>query len=93
MELLPLPSGPRDLHRLRPIFRYTVFTRYYPNEPDTMGYLTSGIAQKIRKNPRFFDDEIGRIAEDLEQRSRWVYPSREKDFDWSGRAGPMKRGR
>lgn len=93
VELLPLPTGARDLHRLRPIFRYTVFNKFYPNEPDTLAYLNSGIAQKIRKNSRYFDDEVSRIAEELEARPRFIYPSREKDFDWGGRAGPMKRGR
>jgi hypothetical protein len=91
VELLPLPTRPGELHRLRPIFRYPVFNKFYPNEPDTLAYLQSEIGLRIRKNPRWFDDEVARIAEELESRPRWVYPSREKDFDWNRRAGPMSR--
>ncbi|MBM4391024.1 MAG: hypothetical protein FJ090_07870 [Deltaproteobacteria bacterium] len=93
VELLPLPTGPRDIHRLRPIFRYNVFKKYYPNEPDTLAYLSSGIEQKVRKNPRYVDEEIARLAEELEMRERWVYPARDKDYDWMRRAGSLVKKR
>lgn len=83
VELLPLPTGARDLHRLRPLFRYTAFTRYYSGEPDTKAYLASGIAERVKANPRFLDDELTRLAEEIEARQRFVYTSREKDPEWA----------
>ena len=83
VDLLPLPTGARDLHRLRPLFRYTAFTRYYSGEPDTKTYLASGIAERVKANPRFLDDELTRLAEEIEARQRFVYTSREKDPEWS----------
>jgi hypothetical protein len=85
IELLPLPTGPRDLHRLRPLFRYTAFTRYYPGEPDTLAWLNSGVVKKIKANPRYLDDELGKIADALEARHRSVYISRDKDLEWAPR--------
>lgn len=83
IELLPLPTGARDLHRLRPLFRYTAFSRYYPGEPDTRAYLESGIAEKVKANPRFLEEELNRLSDDLESRQRFVYPNREKDLEWT----------
>jgi hypothetical protein len=90
IELLPLPSGPRDLHRLRPLFRYTAFTKYYAGEPDTLAYLQSGIAEKV-KSPRFLEDELARLAEDLEARQRYVYQSRDKDPEWTPKTTSYRR--
>ncbi|MCC6557355.1 MAG: hypothetical protein IT372_30765 [Polyangiaceae bacterium] len=84
VELLPLPTGPRDLHRLKPLFRYHVFNRYYPNTPDVSGYLKSGIRELVQKNPRFLDEELARIARELETRAPYVYGNRDKDFTWEG---------
>jgi len=84
VELLPLPSGPKDLHRLKPLFRYHVFNRYYPNAPDVSGYLKSGIKEKLHENPRYMDDEIARIARELEVRTPFVYGNRDKEFTWEG---------
>ncbi len=91
IELLPLPTGARDLHRLRPLFRYTAFTRYYPGEPDTLAWLKSGVAEKVKANPRYLDDELTRIAEELESRPRYVYQSREKDPEWTPKTASWRR--
>ncbi len=91
IELLPLPTGARDLHRLRPLFRYTAFTRYYAGEPDTKPYLQSGIVERVKANPRFLDDELTRLAEDVEARHRYVYTSREKDPEWAPRTTSYRR--
>jgi hypothetical protein len=91
IELLPLPTGARDLHRLRPLFRHTCFTRYYPNEPDTREWLASGIQKKLKANSRYLDDELSRIADELEARQRSVYISREKDLAWAPRTQYRRR--
>jgi hypothetical protein len=91
IELLPLPTGARDLHRLRPLFRYTAFTRYYPGEPDTLAWLGSGIAKKIKANPRYLEDQLSRIGDDLEARHRSVYATRDKDLDWAPRTKYPRR--
>jgi len=91
IELLPLPTGTKDLHRLRPLFRYTAFTKYYKGEPDTVAYLESGIAEKVKGNPRFLDDELARIAEELEARYRFVYTTREKDPEWTPKTTNYRR--
>lgn len=82
IELLPLPTGARDLHRLRPLFRYTAFTRYYPGEPDTLAWLGSGVVKKIKANPRYLEDQLAKLADALEVRHRSVYTSRDKDLEW-----------
>lgn len=84
VELLPLPSGPKDLHRLKPLFRYSVYTKYYPESPDIRGYLNSGIRERIAANPRYLDEELARIARELESRPPFVYGSRDKHSTWEG---------
>jgi hypothetical protein len=84
VELLPLPTGPKDLHRLKPLFRYDVYRRYYPMTADVRSYLQSGLRERIHENPRFLDEELGRIARQLETRSPWVYGSRDRTSTWEG---------
>ncbi len=91
IELLPLPTGARDLHRLRPLFRYTAFTRYYPGEPDTLDWLSSGVVKKIKANPRYLEDHLSNLADTLEARHRSVYTSREKDMEWVPRTKYRRR--
>jgi hypothetical protein len=86
IELLPLPTGTKDLHRLRPLFRYTAFTKYYKGEPDTVAYLESGIAEKVKGNPRFLDDELARIETGVLPADRAPRARRLRDFD--DRGGP-----
>ncbi len=84
VELLPLPSGSRDIHRLKRIFRYTVYQRYYPNSPETREYLTGPIRKAILANPRYLEDELAKIARALDARPAFVYGNRERGFTWEG---------
>jgi hypothetical protein len=90
VELLPLPTGPKDLQRLKRIFRYTVYQKYYPNSPETLAYLNSGVKEKLTQNPKYLEDELAKIAIDLEDRPHFVYGSREKGFTWEGTAIPQQ---
>jgi hypothetical protein len=90
VELLPLPTGPKDLARLKRLFRYSVYTKYYPNEPDTRAYLQSGIHEKIAANPSFLDEQLALIAADLEKRPAHVYANRDKGITWEGLPVPVE---
>jgi hypothetical protein len=81
VALLPLPTGPHDLRRLKPHFRYDVFRRHYGSGPVTDPYLTSGIADTIAQNPGWLDEQLAKIAAELAKQPRWVYASRDKGFD------------
>jgi hypothetical protein len=81
VALLPLPTGARDLKRLKPIFRYDVYRRHYGPGPATDAVLEGEIAAKVAENPQWLDEQIARIAEELAKTSRWVYASRDKGFD------------
>jgi hypothetical protein len=85
VELLPLPTGAKDIQRLKRFFRYDVFRRYYPGSPETRHYLDGPIKQAIAENPGFLDAELAKIAADLSSRpAGLVYGSREKAFTWDG---------
>jgi GNAT superfamily N-acetyltransferase len=84
VELVPLPTGVKDLHRLKRLFRHQIYTRYYPEEPDTLRYLDGGIRERLAANPSYLDDEIARIAGELEARPKFVYGTRERGFTWEG---------
>lgn len=81
IALLPLPTGAADLRRLKPIFRYDVYRRYYAAGPATADYMHSGIAEMIAANPGWFDEQLARIGAELSKTPRWVYSSRDKGFD------------
>lgn len=81
VALLPLPTGPNDLRRLRPLFRYDVYRRHYGPSLATDAYLASGIAEAVRANPRWLDERLAEIAAELAKTSRWVYASRDKSYD------------
>lgn len=81
VALLPLPTGPNDLKRLRPLFRYDVYRRHYGPGPTTDPYLQGPVAAQVAANPRWLDDELARIAAELAKTPRWVYASRDKGFD------------
>jgi hypothetical protein len=81
VALLPLPSGPNDLKRLKPLFRYDVYRRHYGPSLATDAYLQSGIAETIGKNPQWLDERIAEIRAELEKTHRFVYASRDKSFD------------
>ncbi len=88
VDLLPLPTGPRDLHRLRRLFRYGVYQRHYPREAATLAYLEGGIRERLTANPRWLDDELVRIAGELATHVPYVYGSRDKDVAWEGTLVP-----
>lgn len=89
VELLPLPTSSKDLHRLKKLFRYHVYTRYYPDLPEIRRYLKSGIREELAKNPRYVDTALSNIAVELEKRPRFVYGNRDKNFTWAGMALPL----
>lgn len=88
VQLLPLPTGPKNIRRLRKFFRHRVYTKYYPNLPATHDYLESGISKKLAANPRYLDDELAKIAAELESRPAYVYANRNQDFTWEGLPAP-----
>ena len=88
VRLLPLPTGPKNLKRLRKLFRYRVFSKYYPNLPATHDYLASGIRDVLAANPRYVDDALDSIAKELEARPAFVYANRNQEFTWEGLPAP-----
>lgn len=84
VELLPLPTSPKDLHRLKRFFRYNAYTKYYPDAPETRRYLEGGIRDELAANPRYLEDAIAKIAAELEKRPKFVYGSRDKMSTWDG---------
>lgn len=81
VALLPLPTGARDLKRLRPIFRHDVYRKHYGPGPATDAVLEGPVAQAIAANPGWLDEQLARISEELAKTPRWVYASRDKGFD------------
>jgi hypothetical protein len=92
VALLPLPTGARDLRRLKPLFRYDVYRRHYGPGPGTDAYLQSGIAETIAANPNWLDEQLARIAEELARTPRFVYASRDKGFDPEAPEAPPPAG-
>ena len=89
VALLPLPTGASDLRRLRPLFRYDVYRKYYGAGPATDAYLASETARLAAANPRWIDDQIAALAAQLGKTARWVYASREKGFDPEAPVDPL----
>jgi hypothetical protein len=79
VALLPLPTGPENLPRLRRIFRYDIYQRHYPDVAGTGEYL-AGVRARLADNPRWFDEELARIAAALAATPRYVYGSRDRRF-------------
>src|SRR5262249_21911755 len=71
-----------NLHRLKRLFRYSIYRRYYPDEPGTRAYMESGIAERLAANPRWLDEQLASLAHDLEERVPYVYGSRGRDEAW-----------
>ena len=90
VELLPLPTGAKDLGRLKRLFRYKVFERYYDKAlvPEVAEYLSGPIRAQMQGNPQFLDEQIALIGRDLEQRPHYVFPNRERDWAWDDRFVP-----
>ncbi len=84
VELLPLPTGPRDLQRLKKLFRYSVYRRYYKDDPATLDYRRQ-MKDVLAARPNYLNEELVRIQAELEARGHAsVYGTREKDFTWDG---------
>ena len=81
VALLPLPTGGRDLRRLKPLFRYDVYRRHYGPGPVTDPVLQGPIAETVAANPHWLDERLAEIAADLGKTRRFVYASRDKGFD------------
>jgi len=81
VALLPMPTGPNDLKRLKPLFRYDAYRRHYGPSLATDAYMQSGIAETIAKHPHWLDERIAEIAAELAKTSRWVYANRDKSYD------------
>jgi len=79
VALLPLPSGPKNLQRLKRLFRYDIYQRYYRDAPGTEEYVQR-MREVLANQPRWFDEELARIAADLEQTPHYVYGSRDRRF-------------
>jgi hypothetical protein len=89
VELLPLPSGPKDLNRIKALFRYAVFQKYYRgSSPAVDEYLTGPMRERVLADPAYLEHELHALARHLEQRPRFVYASREKDHTWEGKPDP-----
>ncbi|MBM4265863.1 MAG: hypothetical protein FJ144_04505 [Deltaproteobacteria bacterium] len=80
VALLPLPTMPANLHRLKRLFRYDIYRRYYPDAPGTEAYLER-IRERIAATPRWFDEEVASLATELSKTSRYVYGSRDKQYE------------
>ena len=82
VRLLPLPTGPKDLNRLKRIWRYQAYLRHYPRIPAVEEYLASGIKEVVASRPSWLDDQLLHIARTLEARPHFVYANRDKDMTW-----------
>jgi hypothetical protein len=79
VALLPLPTGAKNLQRLRRLYRYDVYRRYYENTPGTEQYLTR-IQGYMATNPKWFDDELAKLTTELSVATHYVYGSRDKRY-------------
>jgi hypothetical protein len=79
LALLPLHTAGKNLQRLRRLFRYDVYQRYYTDAPDTEQYCDK-MRERLRSNPNWFEAELARLAEELEKNPRYVYGSRDRRF-------------
>lgn len=88
VRLLPLPTGPKNIKRLRRLFRYRVYVKYYPNLPATLEYLNGGIRDQLAQNTNYLDEALANIAAELENRPSYVYANRNQNFTWEGLPAP-----
>jgi hypothetical protein len=80
VELLPLPTGAKDLGRLKRLYRFAVYQKYYdPEVPEVRDYLAE-VRRRNEGDPAWLDAQLARIGAELEQRVRYVYPNRERDW-------------
>jgi hypothetical protein len=77
--LLPLPTGAKNLQRLRRLYRYDVYRRYYESSPATEPYLAR-IQALMATNPRWFDEELAKLTAELSTATHYVYGSRDQRY-------------
>lgn len=86
VDLLPLPTGPKDLARLKRLFRYPNYKRYYQDDVVAKAYMAGGIKDKLAADPHYVDTQLAKIQAELESRPVFVYPNRATGFTWEGLA-------
>jgi hypothetical protein len=79
VALLPLPTAAKNLQRLKRLYRYDVYRRYYENAPGTETYL-GRVQELLTINPKWFDDEVAKLAAQLAQTKHYVYGSRDQRY-------------
>ena len=79
VALLPLPTGAKNLQRLKRLFRYDIYQRYYSGTPGTEAYIET-MRARLAANPHWFDEELARIAAELGRTQHYVYGSRDRRF-------------
>ncbi len=91
VELFPLPTGPRDMPRIKKLFRTHVYQRYYRHStPEVDDYLAGPMGDKWRANPKYIDEEVAKLARSLEERPRYVYANRDKRRTWDDAPDPTE---
>lgn len=88
IDLLPLPSGSKDLNRIRPLFRAAVFQKYYRNSTPAVDEYLDGPGRDHTRDPGFLDTELKKLAQHLDSRPRYVYANRDKRTTWDGEGDP-----
>lgn len=88
IELLPLPSGSKDLNRIRHLFRYAVFQKYYKGTSPAVDEYLDGPMRERMRDPGYLDNELKKLAQHLDGRPRFVYASRDKNYTWEGDGNP-----
>jgi hypothetical protein len=83
VELLPLPSGSKDLNRLRALFRYTVFQKYYAGSSPVVSDYLDDPAHAPMRDPAWLTAEIEKLARHLDNQTRYVFASRDRDPRWT----------
>ena len=79
VELLPLPTGSKDLGRLKRLFRYNAYSKYYDHTSPAVREVLEGPIREHVKDPKWLEGQLAQIAKELDSRPRHVYASREKD--------------
>lgn len=88
IELLPLPSGSKDLNRIRHLFRYAVFQKHYKGTSPAVDEYLDGPMRERMRDPGYLDNELKKLAQHLDGRPRFVYASRDKNYTWEGDGNP-----
>jgi GNAT superfamily N-acetyltransferase len=80
VALLPLPTGAKNLARLKRLFRYEIYRRYYSDVAGLDEYQKR-VQALLAANPRWFDDELVKIGKRLGESPHYVYGSRDKRYE------------